>query len=113
VNPPVSAVSGLYLYGNEGRNVLTGPGYTDLDLGLAKSMALGSENHRLMLRGDVFNLFNHPNFDNPAHVFNFQCPAAPQPCSNYGGASFAKVLSANSYGEKPPRQIQLSMRYMF
>jgi len=86
-------------FGTEGRNVLTGPGFTNIDFGLSKSMALGRENHRLMFRGDFFNLFNHPNFDIPAHVF--------------GGTSFAEVLSANSYGDKPPRQIQLSARYIF
>ena len=62
-------------------------------------MALGSETHRLQFRGDFFNIFNHPNFDIPAHVF--------------GGRSFAQVLSANAYGNKPPRQIQLSARIVF
>jgi len=113
VNPPMGASSGLFAYGNEGRNVLTGPGFTNIDIGLSKSMALGSENHRLQLRGDFFNLLNHPNFDIPAHVFDYTCPPAPQPCKNFGGASFGKVLSANSYSDKPPRQIQLSMRYVF
>ncbi|MGO9083947.1 MAG: TonB-dependent receptor domain-containing protein [Candidatus Sulfotelmatobacter sp.] len=108
VNPPGGAAQGTFLYGSEGRNALTGPGFTNIDFGLAKSMALGSENHHLMLRGDFFNLLNHPNFDIPGHVFDCQ------PCSiPYGGASFGKVLSANSYGDKPPRQIQLSMRYVF
>ncbi len=86
-------------FGNEGRNVLTGPGFTNIDFSLSKSVALGSENHRLQLRGDFFNLFNHPNFDIPAHVF--------------GGSNFGKVLSANAYADKPPRQIQLSVRYSF
>jgi len=117
VNPPAGA-QGTFLFGNEGRNVLTGPGFTNIDFGLAKSMALGSENHRLMLRGDFFNLLNHPNFDIPGHVFNC-VPQLQQPqvcqsvSSGYGGASFGRVLSANSYGDKPPRQIQLSMRYIF
>ncbi|SPF37895.1 putative TonB-dependent receptor [Candidatus Sulfotelmatobacter kueseliae] len=112
VNPPAGAVGGTFLYGNEGRNILTGPGFTNLDFGLAKSMALRSENHRLMFRGDFFNLFNHPNFDIPGHVFN--CPVTSQSCGEpYGGGSFGKVLSANGYGDKPPRQIQLSMRYIF
>jgi len=119
VNPPVGASDGLFAFGAEGRNSLTGPGFTNIDLGLSKSMALRSENHRLQLRGDFFNLLNHPNFDIPGHVFN--CPW-DQPCTPnfvafntplYGGASFGKVLSANSYGDKPPRQIQLSMRYVF
>jgi hypothetical protein len=99
-------------FGTEGRNVLTGPGFTNIDFGLSKSMALGAENHRLQLRGDFFNLFNHPNFDIPTHAF--ECPPAGQACpSPYGGPSFGRVLSANSYGDKPPRQIQLSVRYIF
>jgi len=97
--PAPGLIPGTFQFGTEGRNILTGPGYTDLDLGLSKSVALGRENHRLMLRGDFFNLFNHSNFDIPSHVF--------------GGSNFAKVLSANAYGDKPPRQIQLSARYVF
>jgi len=102
VEPP-EVITGLPyylpLFGTEGRNILTGPGFTDLDFGLSKSMALGTENHRLQLRGDFFNIFNHPNFDGPGHVFSTP--------------SFGRVLSANAYGNKPPRQIQLSARYMF
>jgi len=118
VNPPTVASTGLFAFGTEGRNVLTGPGFTNIDFGLAKSMALGSENHRLMLRGDFFNLLNHPNFDIPGHVFNcVPQPQQPQVCqsvsSGYGGASFGRVPSANSNGGKPPRQIQLSLRYAF
>jgi Carboxypeptidase regulatory-like domain/TonB dependent receptor-like, beta-barrel len=96
---PAQGPTGLSLFGTEGRNILTGPGYTDLDFGLSKSMALHAENHRLMLRGDFFNLLNHPNFDIPNHVL--------------GVSNFGKVLSANFYGSKPPRQVQLSARYIF
>jgi len=99
VTPPAGLFPGTFDFGNEGRNILTGPGYTDVDLGLSKSMALGKENHRLQFRGDFFNLFNHPNFDIPAHVL--------------GGSNFGEILSANAYGNKPPRQIQLSLRYGF
>ncbi len=109
---PATSAAGLTLFGTEGRNILTGPGYTNLDLGLSKSMALGNESARkLMLRGDFFNLFNHPNFDIPEHVFD--CPSQGQTCSPYGGPSFGQVLSANAYGNKPPRQIQLSARVVF
>ena len=112
VDPPPGAFPGTFQFGTEGRNALTGPGFTDLDLGLSKSMALGSESHKLQLRGDFFNLFNHPNFDIPGHVFSATCPLNVSICP-YGGASFGRVLSANTYGDKPPRQIQLSMRYIF
>jgi hypothetical protein len=97
--PAPGLIPNTFQFGTEGRNILTGPGYTNLDFGLAKSMALGSENHRLEFRGDFFNLFNHPNFDIPTHVL--------------GATNFGQILSANSYGNKPPRQIQLSARYVF
>jgi Carboxypeptidase regulatory-like domain/TonB dependent receptor len=97
--PAPGVAPGTFVFGNESRNALTGPGFTNFDFGLSKSMALGSENHHLQFRGDFFNLFNHPNFDIPAHVL--------------GGSNFGKVLSANAYGNKPPRQIQLSARYTF
>jgi hypothetical protein len=97
--PAPGVIPNTFQFGTEGRNILTGPGYANLDFGLAKSMALRSESRRLEFRGDFFNLFNHPNFDIPAHVL--------------GATNFGQILSANSYGNKPPRQIQLSARYMF
>jgi len=97
--PQAGLYPGTFAFGTEGRNVLTGPGFANVDFGLSKNIALGSENHHLQFRGDFFNLFNHPNFDVPSHVL--------------GGSSFGKVLSANAYGNKPPRQIQLSLRYGF
>ena len=99
VVPPAGLFPNTVEFGNEGRNVLTGPGFTNIDFGLSKSMRLRREDHILQFRGDFFNLFNHPNFDVPSHVL--------------GSSNFAKVLSANAYGTKPPRQIQLSLRYAF
>lgn len=99
-------------FGTEGRNILIGPGFTNLDFALTKSIALHGENHRLQLRGEFFNLLNHPNFDIPAHTFDLiscaQNPAVLCPAGNYGS-----ILSANSYGDRPPRQIQLSIKYLF
>jgi hypothetical protein len=97
--PAPGATPDTFVYGTEGRNILTGPGYTNIDFGLGKSIALGAESRLLQFRGDFFNLLNHPNFDIPSHVF--------------GGSNFAQVQSANSYGNKPPRQIQLSARMVF
>ncbi len=86
-------------FGSAGRNILTGPGITNIDFALAKNISLHTEGHRLQLRGEFFNLLNHPNLDIPNHVF--------------GTANFGEVLSANAYGNKPPRQIQLGLKYSF
>jgi hypothetical protein len=56
------------------RNSLTGPGYRDLDMTLAKSFGLPhlpvlGENSKLELRMDVFNLFNTLNFS-PTSISN-------------------------------------------
>jgi len=99
-------------FGTEGRNILTGPGFTNLDFSLAKSIPLRVESNRLQFRGEFFNLLNHPNFDIPSHTFDLTACAQNNsllcPADNYGS-----ILSANAYGNKPPRQIQLSVKYIF
>lgn len=99
-------------FGTEGRNALIGPGFTDLDLGLSKNFHLRPERQQVQFRGDVFNLLNHPNFDDPSHEFelttcatnsNLLCPAA----------NFGALLLSNGHGDKPPRQIQVSFKYTF
>jgi hypothetical protein len=86
-------------FGNAGRNILTGPGFTNLDFSLSRTIQFRTEGHRLQIRGEFFNLLNHPNFDIPNHTF--ETP------------NEAMVLSANEYGNKPPRQIQLGLKYIF
>jgi hypothetical protein len=74
---PVFDASGLYvsggwinraafvgrtgLIGNVQRNLIEMPGTQNLNLSLMKKIQL-TEKFRLQLRGEVFNLFNHPNF---------------------------------------------------
>jgi hypothetical protein len=86
-------------FGNAGRNIMSGPGLTNVDFSMYKNFVLRTESHRLQLRAEVFNLFNHPNFDIPNHVL--------------GNPNFGQVLSENAYGNKPPRQIQVGVKYIF
>jgi hypothetical protein len=86
-------------FGNAGRNIMTGPGLVNVDFSLYKNITFRREGHRLQLRGEVFNLLNHPDFDIPNHVF--------------GGPNFGQVLSSNAYGDRPPRQIQVGAKYIF
>jgi hypothetical protein len=98
-NPCAFAAPPPGRFGAAGRNILIGPGTNNLDFSLARSIPLRSERHRLEVRGDLFNLFNHPNYDIPGRIFESQ--------------TFARILTENEYGNKPPRQIQLSLRYVF
>ena len=49
-------------FGNMGRNIFRGPSFRNWDFGLSKVWKL-SERVKLQLRGEVFNILNHPNFD--------------------------------------------------
>jgi hypothetical protein len=51
-------------FGDSGRNILTGPGFANMDTSLAKSFPLSflGEQGRLEFRIDVDDVLNHPNF---------------------------------------------------
>ena len=50
--------------GNAGRNILTGPGRVNFDYSVFKNFAL-TEKFKLQFRTEIFNLFNHAQFDLP------------------------------------------------
>jgi Carboxypeptidase regulatory-like domain/TonB dependent receptor len=54
-----------YTFGNSGYDMLWGPHYQNWDMNLQKTIAI-SERYRVQLRGDAFNVFNHPNFSVPS-----------------------------------------------
>ncbi len=90
--PPIffDALGPFSIPGNEGRNVITGPDFKNFDISLARHARL-SERASLVLRADVFNLTNHPNFDRPGLIF--------------GTSNFARISSAQN-----SRQIQFAVR---
>jgi hypothetical protein len=47
-----------------GRNIFRGPGYWNVDLGIVKTFSI-TERVRFQFRTEMFNAFNHANFDNP------------------------------------------------
>jgi hypothetical protein len=56
-------------YGNAGRNMLTGPGFTNFDLALSRSIRL-PRSYRLQLRAEVFNAFNQVNYQLPVFLLD-------------------------------------------
>ncbi|HXJ41537.1 MAG TPA: hypothetical protein VNH18_19820, partial [Bryobacteraceae bacterium] len=57
-----------YTYGTAGRNLLHGPHLFDMDLSIAKNFPI-SERLRFQFRAEAFNVWNSPQFNNPAAVF--------------------------------------------
>lgn len=79
------------------RNALLGPSFWNADIGLAKNFTLPWEGHRLQLRMDAFNAFNHNVFANPG-------------VSLFTGAStFGNITSSAS----APRELQFAVRWDF
>ena len=65
-NTAAFAQPAAFTFGNAGRNILVGPGMSDLDFSMAKSLAVPKlERGRLQLRFDATNIINHPSFSNP------------------------------------------------
>jgi hypothetical protein len=53
------------VYGSLGRNILRGPGQRNVDVAFIKRTRLG-EKAAMVFRWELFNVFNWPNFANPA-----------------------------------------------
>jgi hypothetical protein len=92
------------------RNTLTGPGYSVLDLGLAKSVTMPwSENHKIQLRWEVFNVTNVQYFAiNNITRASYGLPQDPDLRS--AGANFGKIMT-DIQGN--PRRMQFGLRYSF
>ncbi len=100
-------------YGNEGKGMLRGPHFADLDMSFAKNFLL-TERHRLQARLDIFNLGSnwHSQLRTPDTTIgdnNFGS-LAPFQSSQYSGISAAQWASLNLW---TPRTIQLSLQYTF
>jgi len=91
---------GLLLFGNAGRNLISGPGTKQLDFSLFKEFPFG-EARRVEFRSEFFNLFNTPQFNNPN--------------GSLGTAAFGTITSAGSpiSFQRTSRQIQFGLKIYF
>jgi hypothetical protein len=106
---PVDANGNPLRQGTEGRNDIRGFGLTQIDLSVRRKFPL-NERIAVEFRADTFNLFNHPNFENPDP-------------SLYDGPPFfgvsSRMLNQALGGLNPlfqeggPRSLQLSLRLSF
>jgi hypothetical protein len=80
-------------YGNVRRNLLIGPGYVDTDFSAFKSFPMWRQSS-LQFRGEIFNVFNNVNLNNPIGVLT--------------SPKFGQIT-----GSGAPRVVQFALRYMF
>jgi hypothetical protein len=93
-NGVVISTSRWWCNGTSGRNILTGPNFTNIDFGVHKKFRV-TEKTALQLQANAFNLLNHPNFGLPV--------------SNLNSSQVGR--SINTVGT--PRVIQLALRFDF
>jgi hypothetical protein len=93
-------VAGVCHPGNLGRDAITGPDFLNTDFSVTKNTKI-TEKLNLQFRGEMFDIFNHPNFGNPGLTTT--------------GSSFGRITSTRfptgDFGSS--RQIQFALKLLF
>jgi len=100
-NPLAFGLPAAGYYGNLGRNTLRGPGLAVLNVAVHKVL-WRRESLQIRLRGEVFNVVNHPNFQIPADLLLFDSTG-----KRVGSAGRIAETATGS------RQVQLALRLDF
>jgi hypothetical protein len=83
----------LFTFGNSGRNIIDGPGISNLDLALHKAFRI-SEGKQVQFRTEFFNALNHPNLGPPGLTI---------------GDDAGEITSTSTR----QRQIQFALKFVF
>jgi hypothetical protein len=81
------------VFGDEGRNVVEGPGYFNWDFSAFKNIRV-TESKEFQFRGELFNLLNHTNFR--------------LPISDISSPNFGQIQQ-----DVGPRVIQVALKFLF
>ncbi|MBO0800503.1 MAG: TonB-dependent receptor, partial [Blastocatellia bacterium] len=112
--------AGVFRQGTLGRNALRGYPFEQIDITFHRRFNI-KENFALLFRADIFNLFNHSNFNNPeAKLYNI----AAGESTNQFPPNFLFGKATSTVGGAPgnintlyqiggPRSIQLSLKLEF
>ncbi len=94
-------------FGNLGRNTFYGPSYKQIDFSILKKTPV-TESKNFEFRAEMFNLFNHPNFDEPNGFWGVDG-------SGKVFSSFGQIFNTlgRTLGVGTSRQIQLALRFNF
>ena len=94
-------------FGNSGPGIAKGPGQFNFDLTVQKTTKI-TERQTILFRAEFFNLFNHPQFEDPGATFSV--PVSPAlPDVNAGPGVFGRIIATSV----SPRVIQLGLKYSF
>ena len=104
-NPAAFASPAPGSFGNFGRNTIYGPGILNFNMSLFKNFNF-TENTRIQLRFEAFNVFNHTQWANINT--NLSAPTFQTSFSGANAGSSGQITSA-----RDPRQLQLGGKFYF
>jgi hypothetical protein len=102
-NTSVFKLSGLNDAGNSPRDIYRGPGLINWDATLFKNIPIQGEKRAIQLRWEVYNIFNHTNFQNVDNTARFDPNTGAQTNLTFGKATSARNA----------RIMQVSARFSF
>jgi hypothetical protein len=111
-NPNAFLAPAYGTVGNLGRDTLTGPGYRNLDVSLAKTTEL-AEATRLQFRAEFFNILNHTNLQTPNAVVYSSGPTQGTTAAQTTAAVLSPTAGVATSTAGTSRQIQLSVKLLF
>ncbi len=115
-NPACFTIQPAGTYGNAGRDSLIGPNLWNLDTALQKDFKITkiSEQFNIQFKAEMFNVLNHPSFQNPNGTVFSGVTATPSNLTGLGqvgtvNGSAGTITATNSQ----PRQIQFALKVVF
>jgi hypothetical protein len=112
LNPAAFTTPQAGTFGNLPRNFLRGPGFWQLDLMFSKDFRFGG-NQGLQFRGEIFNIANRLNYENPALNLPNGTPGVPFTDAQAGTFGYILGPLNRTVGLGTARQAQISIRYLF
>ena len=98
-NPNAFLMPAPGTFGNAGRGVFIGPGFSDFDTSLFKYFTI-TERYRLQFRAEAFNVLNRTNFGSPNPV-------------TFSGNNYSSSAGVITQTANPSRQVQFALKLLF
>ena len=95
-----SVFTAVNRFGSLGRNVIIGPGFSNVDFSVIKNTRI-TETASLQFRAEAFDVFNHPSFGQPGRIV--------------GTAAFGRITNTRfpTGDSGSSRQLQFALKLMF
>lgn len=95
-------------FGNAGKGIIQGSGVNNWDVNLSKNFYITERQH-VQFRAELFNFFNHAQFDDPVLQ-----PAVRDAAGRLLNPNAGKITSASDFGfRQTERVVQFGLKYIF